>query len=339
MTAALHPLTNRRIVLAVRPSGVPQPEHFRRDDQPLGEPGEGEFLVRNLYLSVDPAQRGWVNASANYADPVPLGAVMRALAVGIVERSRDPRMSVGQHVYGWFGWQDYCVATEKLVIARVDPALGPLSAAVGIFGITGVTAYLALTEIGRPQGGETVLVSTAAGAVGSVVGQIARRLGCQVAGLTGADDKVEQCVAEFGYHAALNYRRGLERERLQALCPRGIDVFFDNTSGAIADAVWPHMNMRGRIIQCGTAAIAAWDPPPQAPRREREVLTKRLRHEGFIIFDHLARFPQVIAQLCAWNREGTIRYREDIEEGLDRAPAALAEIYRGENRGKKLIRL
>ncbi len=264
---------------------------------------------------------------------------MRALAVGQVEVSRNARFPVGEYLYGWFGWQDYCLATEAMVLARVQLKNGPLSAGVGIYGISGLTAVLALGEIGRPQAGETVLVSTAAGAVGSVVGQIARRGGCRVIGLTGSDEKAARCVAEFGYHAALNYRLGLSRERLQGLCPQGIDVFFDNTAGDIADAVWPLMNVRGRVVQCGTAAVGLWQPPPLAPRREREVLTKRLRHEGFIIFDHVARFQSVIEQLAAWSREGGIAFREEIEAGLDRAPAALAAIFRGENSGKKIIQI
>jgi NADPH-dependent curcumin reductase CurA len=331
--------TNRRIVLASRPAGVPAPENFRRDDCLIAPLADGQFLVRNLFLSVDPAQRGWVSAAANYSTPVPIGGVMRSLAVGVVEETHNHGIAVGERLYGWFGWQDYCTAAESAVISKVNPDHGPDSAALGIFGINGVTAYLALTEIGRPRHGDTVLVSTAAGAVGSIVGQIARQLGCHVVGLTGSDDKVSQCMTEFGYHAALNYRSALGPADIAALCPHGIDIFFDNTSGAIADAVWPSMNVRGRIIQCGTAAVPLWDPIPSAPRREREVLTKRLRHEGFIIFDHVARFPAVIGQLASWAKAGTIVYREDIEDGLDRAPHALAAIYRGENHGKKIIRL
>ena len=330
---------NRRIVLAERPIGTPGPAHFKRADQAIGMPDDGQFLVRNHYLSIDPAQRGWLNAGANYADPVPIGGVMRSLAVGVVDSSRNARFAVGEHLYGWFGWQDYCLATEQMVLARVQSKNGPLTAGLGLYGISGLSAFLALSEIGRPQAGETVLVSTAAGAVGSVVGQIARRGGCRVVGLTGTDDKVARCVADYGYHAALNYRLGLGRERLQALCPQGVDVFFDNASGDIADAVWPFMNIRGRVVQCGTAAISAWDPPPLGPRREREVLTKRLRHEGFIIFDHGARFQSVIEQLAAWSKAGDIVFHEDVEAGLDRAPAALAAIYRGENRGKKVIQI
>jgi NADPH-dependent curcumin reductase len=332
-------LLNRRIVLAQRPAALPGPEHFRRDDQPLAEPADGQFTVRNELLSIDPAQRGWLSASAGYAEPVAIGAVMRSLAVGVVTASRHQGYAKGERLYGFFGWQDYCVAGDASVLARVDPANGPASSALGIYGITGLTALLALQDIGRPQPGETVLVSTAAGAVGSIVGQLARRAGCRVVGIAGSDAKVAQCTAEFGYHAALNYRAGLDGERLRALCPQGVDVFFDNTAGEIADAVWPLLNLRGRIVQCGTAAVGAWEPAPLAPRRERLLLTRRLRHEGFIIFDHQARFAQAIRQLGSWSRQGELRYREDIESGLDRAPGALAGLLRGENRGKKLVRI
>ncbi|MGH8254463.1 MAG: NADP-dependent oxidoreductase [Steroidobacteraceae bacterium] len=332
------PDLNRRIVLDHRPESTPGPEHFRRDDQPLPEMGEAQFLVRNHFLSIDPAQRGWLSG-AGYSEPVATGAVMRSLGVGLVTDSRNAKFAVGEYLFGWFGWQDYCAAAETQVIARVNPEQGGVSAGAGLFGICGVTAYLALTELGQPRAGETVLVSTAAGAVGSLVGQFARRQGCRVAGLTGSDDKVRQCLAEFGYHAALNYHTGLDAGNLQALCPQGVDVFFDNTAGAIADAVWPLMNLRGRVVQCGTAAVASWEPWPSGPRRERSVLSKRLHYEGFLIFDHLLRFPEVITQLARWNQEGVLVFHEDIEDGLDHAPAALASIFRGENRGKKMVRI
>jgi hypothetical protein len=331
--------SNRRIVLSSRPTGIPLPEHFSRDDQPAEAPGPGQFLVRNLFLSIDPAQRGWVNARSNYSDAVPLGAVMRSLAVGVVEASRQPDVVVGEHLYGWFGWQDYCVATTQQILRRVDPREAPLTAAVGVLGITGLTAYLALTRIGAPQSGQTVVVSTAAGAVGSVVGQIARRTGCHVVGLTGSDEKVSLCTREFGYHEAINYKSGFDAAALRSRCPRGVDVFFDNTSGGIADTVISAMNSHGRIVQCGTAAVPVWDPPPAGPRREREILVKRLRHEGFIIFDHVSEFPAVAATLVAWIKEGALQYREDVEQGLERAPAALSGLYQGANRGKKIIQL
>jgi hypothetical protein len=262
---------------------------------------------------------------------------MRSLAVGIVEESHHPDVAVGEHLYGWFGWQDYCVGADAELLRKVDPRQAPLSAALGVLGITGISAYLALTEIGQPAQGETVLVSTAAGAVGSIVGQIARRHRCHVVGLTGSGEKAARCMAEFGYHAALDYKAGLSSALIREHCPDGIDVFFDNTSGEIADAVWPVLNSRARVVQCGTAAVPAWDPPPAGPRRDREVLVKRLRHEGFIVFDHIARFPAVAAQLAAWLADGSLRYREDIEHGLERAPEALAALYRGQNDGKKII--
>lgn len=333
------PLINRRLVLAERPHGVPEPRHFRRDDVSLPGLAEGEFLVRNLCLSIDPAQRGWVNAGANYSQPVAIGAVMRALAVGQVMDSRNPQIARGDYLYGWFGWQDYCVATRAAVLCGFDPAHGSPSLALGVYGIPGITAYLALTDLGRPKAGETVVVSTAAGAVGSIVGQIARRLGCRVIGITGSAEKVQQCCSQFGYSAAINYRHGLEAAQLAEVCPQGVDVFFDNTSGAIADAVWPLLNIGGRVVQCGTAAVATWSPPPMMANRHRDVLIKRLSHQGFIIFDHAARFPGVIAQLASWVAEGSLVFREDIREGLDAAPEALAALYRGENHGKMVIRL
>jgi len=330
---------NRRIVLAARPAGAPEPAHFRRADEPLEALADGQFLVRNQYLSIDPAQRGWLQAGAGYAEPVPVGGLMRSLAVGVVTASRDVRFGVGEYLYGWFGWQDYCVATPERVLARVHPGNGPVRTGLGIFGIPGLTAYLALLEIGRPQPGEVVLVSTAAGAVGSLVGQLARRAGCRVLGLAGSEEKAALCTAEFGYHAALNYRAGLAPERLAQLCPDGVDVFFDNTGGEIADAVWPLLRPRGRIVQCGTAAVGAWEPPPRGPRHERLVLVRRLRHEGFIVFDHVARYPEVIGRLAALSGAGALVVREDLERGLDRGPAALAGLFRGENRGKKLVQI
>lgn len=333
--------TNRRIVLDARPEGIPQPEHFRRDDQPVPEPGDGEFLLRNHYLSIDPAQRGWVNAAANYSAPVPIGGAMRSLAVGQVTASRHPEVAEGEYLYGWFGWQDYCVAGPDKIIRRVDPEQAPVSAALGILGIGGVAAYLSLTGIGNPQPGETVVVSTAAGSVGSVAGQVAKQLECRAVGITGSDEKVAACTESFGYDAAVNYRTAEDiGATVSAHCPNGVDVFFDNTSGAIADAMVLLMNVGGRIIQCGTASIANWSPTPSAPRRDREMLTRRLRHQGFVIFDHVGQeFDAAVEQLATWIRQGAIEYHEDVESELDRAPAALAGLYNGVNRGKKIVRL
>jgi NADPH-dependent curcumin reductase CurA len=331
--------TNRRVVLIRRPAGIPTPDDFAVDEAPLPAPAEGEFLVRNLYLSVDPAQRGWASDIANYSKPSPLGEAMRALAVGVVEESRNPTFVRGDHVYGFFGWQTHCAAAPEAVLRRVDPSFAPLSMAAGLFGINGLTAYLALTGCGAPAPGETVLVSTAAGAVGSLVGQIARNLGCVPIGLTGSTDKVRLCLERYGYAAAANYREDDLEGFLTKEAAAGIDVFFDNTGGPILDRVSRQMAVGGRIVQCGTASVPSWDPPPNGPRMEREVLTRRLRWSGFVVFDHRAAFDEAVSKLDGWRREGNLTLDEDISDGLETAPEALAGLYRGENRGKRLIRI
>jgi hypothetical protein len=297
------------------------------------------IFVRNLYLSVDPAQRGWASDVGNYSAPSPLGEAMRALAVGVVAESRHPDFAVGDHLYGFFGWQDLCAARPADVLRPVDPDQAPLSTAAGLFGINGLAAYLALTGCGEPQPGEVVLVSTAAGAVGSIVGQIARNLGCRPIGLTGAPEKVHSCVQKFGYAAAADYKSDDVGAFLKGAAPGGVDVFLDNTGGAILDEALSHMAVRGRIVQCGTASIPGWTPKPMGPRVEREILTRRLRWQGFVIFDHVAEFEAAVVQLDAWRRSGTLCCDEDISDDLAEAPAALAGLYRGENRGKRLIRL
>jgi NADPH-dependent curcumin reductase CurA len=331
--------TNRRVVLARRPTGIPTPADFALDEAAIPGLGDGEFRVRNLYLSVDPAQRGWASDVANYSQPSPLGEAMRALAVGVVEDSRSADVVPGDYLYGFFGWQTHCVATAEAVLRRVDRHLAPLSTAAGLFGINGMTAYLALTQCGRPRPGETVLVSTAAGAVGSLVGQIARNLGCRPIGLTGSSDKVELCTGRFGYAAAADYRADDLSAFLAAEAAAGVDVFFDNTGGAILDLALTRMAVRGRIVQCGTASVASWTPRPGGPRVEREVLTRRLAWEGFVIFDHKDGFEDAVRQLDAWRRSGAIVFDEEITDDLAGAPQALLDLYHGRNRGKRLIRL
>ena len=331
------PASNRRVLLVRRPQAIPQAEDFRIEACALPRPGDGEFLVRNIYLSVDPAQRGWAQSAVNYAEPVALGSPMRALAVGVVVESRNAGVSEGQFLYGWFNWQDYCIARPEHIVSRIDPGLAPLSCHAGLLGINGVTAYLALTSLGQPKAGETVLVSTAAGAVGSFVGQIASILGCHTIGLTGSDDKVTLARERYRYTHAFNYRTSDLDAVLAQSAPRGIDVFFDNTGGDILDTALRRMATGGRVIQCGTAAIANWQPPPTGLRNEREVLTRRLSWRGFVIFDHLDRWPDVSSVLAGWLRDGKIHYDEDISEGIEHAPGAIAELYDGKNRGKRLI--
>lgn len=329
---------NRQVRLKARPRGIPQPEHFSIVTVPAAAPGQGEMLIRNSYLSVDPAQRGWANDEGNYSAPVPLDTPMRALAVGEILESNVPDYRAGEHVYGWFGWQRYCVTTQDAVLRRVMPSRLPLSANLSVLGMNGITAYLAFHGLGDPKPGEHVLVSTAAGSVGSFVGQLATIAGCRAVGLTSSADKAAHAKARYGYQDMINYREAADlAAAIRAACPDGNDIFFDNTGGAIADAAIRTMRLRGRVIQCGTAANASWTPVPTGPRPEREILTRRLRWSGFIIFDHLAEFANAAAQLAELAIAGKIVHDEEILPGLDHTPGAIAQLYRGENHGKLII--
>ncbi|ARS26929.1 NADP-dependent oxidoreductase [Sphingomonas sp. KC8] len=330
-------MSNQQVILVNRPTGVAQATDFVVRTGRIDELQDGQLLVRNHFLSVEPAMRGWIADAGNYSAPVAIGEVMRALASGEVIASRHPDYQGGDFVMGWFGWQDYAVVDPGKIVQRTNRA--ELSASLGILGLTGVTAYLALTGVGNPRPGETVVISTAAGAVGSTAGQIARILGCRTVGITGGPAKVQMCLDDFGYDAAIDYQGEDVPERIAALCPDGVDVYFDNTSGAISDAVLPHLALGGRVIICGTAAVQRWDDWPVGPRVERHLLVKRGRMEGFVIFDHMDRYGEAVERLRAWLADGRLTHREDILEGIHACPDALAGLYRGENRGKRLIRL
>ena len=332
-------LINRQVRLKSRPVGIPQAENFELASASVPALGEGQVLVRNIYLSAEPAMRGWVSAVANYSEPVALGAVMRSLAVGRIEQSRHQDFKLGEFVTGMFGWQDYAVLEAQAIQRKVAASDVPISTALGVLGLNGLTAYFGLLEAGAPKPGETVLVSTAAGAVGSCVGQIARIMGCRSVGIAGGPEKLRLCLDEFGYDAAIDYKAAELDAALAAACSAGIDVYFDNTAGAISDAVMQRLNVGARVVICGTASIASWDPLPQGPRVERHLLVKRARMQGILIFDYASRFPEGLAKLTEWVRAGRIRYREDILEGIEEAPGSIAGLYRGENLGKRLIRI
>ncbi len=331
---------SRRVVLAARPDGIPQAEHFRIEtaDTPALKPGD--ILVRNQFLSVEPAMRGWVSAVANYAQPVGIGEVMRSFASGEVVASEHPGFAPGDKVTGLFGWQELAAVPASAVQRKVTESDLPLSTSLGILGINGLTAWFGLLDIGLPKPGDTVVVSTAAGAVGSAVGQIARIMGCRTVGIAGGAEKVRQCLEDFGFDAAIDYKAvGDMAGAIADACPDGVDVYFDNTSGPISDAVMCHLAVKARVVVCGTASIASWDPWPSGPRPERHLLVKRARMESFVIFDYAHRVSEALPRLAAWVREGRLRYAEDILTGLEAAPDAIASLYRGENRGKRLIRL
>lgn len=330
---------NRQVRLKARPTGIPQAEHFEIVEAPVPQPRDGQVLVRNLYLSVDPAMRGWVNAAANYSEPVAIGAVMRSLAAGRVEASRHPDFAAGDLVSGWFGWQDYAAVDVTAIDRKVTDTDLPLSTSLGVLGLNGVTAYFGLLDVGQPRPGETVVVSTAAGAVGSCVGQIAKIVGCRAVGIAGGPEKARICREAFGFDAAIDYKSADLDAALAEACADGADVYFDNTAGPISDAVHRRLRVGARVVICGTASIANWDPPPQGPRVERALLVKRLRMQGFVVLDYKPRYPEALAALAQWIRAGRLRYREHILDGIEHAPGAIAALYRGENLGKQLIRL
>ncbi|HKX90446.1 MAG TPA: NADP-dependent oxidoreductase [Sphingopyxis sp.] len=330
---------NRQCILVSRPEGVAQAENFEIIEAPEQALAEGEIRVRNAYLSVEPAMRGWIADKGNYAEPVAIGSVMRAIAAGIVTESKSDAFAAGDAVTGWFGWQEEAVAPASAVLRKVEETDLPLSLSLGILGINGVTAHLALTRVGEPKPGDTLLVSTAAGAVGSAVGQIGKLLGCRTIGVAGGAEKAKLCRTRFGYDEALDYKDPGFAAMLAETCLDGIDVYFDNTAGAISDAVLPHLAINARVVVCGTASIAQWDPWPQGARVERHLLVKRARMQGFVIFDHMDRWDASVAELARWIRSGDLVYEEDVLDGLGACPDALAGLYRGENRGKRVIRL
>ncbi len=330
---------NRQVRLKSRPNGIPQAEHFDIVEADVPELVVGQILVRNEYLSVEPAMRGWVSAVANYSTPVAVGDVMRAFSAGTVVASRHPGYREGDAVMGMLGWQHYAVSDGRAITRKVKETDLPLSLSLGVLGLNGITAYFGLLDLGQPRPGDTVVVSTAAGAVGSAVGQIARLMGCRTVGIAGGAVKTKLCREAFGYDSAIDYKAGDIKEMLTGSCPRGVDVYFDNTAGAISDAVLAQLAIGGRVVICGTASIASWDPPPMGPRVERHVLVKRARISGLLIFDYAHRYEEAIGRLADWVREGKLRYREDIADGIEHCPGAIAELYRGENLGKRLIHL
>jgi hypothetical protein len=253
--------------------------------------------------------------------------------------SKHAAFADGDRVMGLFGWQDYAIVGASAVTRKVKETDLPLSLSLGVLGLNGVTAYFALLDVGRPRPGDTVVVSTAAGSVGSAVGQIAKIAGCRTVGIAGGDVKVKLCREAFGYGAAIDYKQPGLAEALATACPRGVNVYFDNTSGPISDAVLAQLASGARVVICGTASIANWDPPPVGPRVERHLLVKRAQMAGFLVFDYAHRYEEAVVQLAAWIREGKLAYREDILDDIDACPDAIASLYRGDNLGKRLVRL
>ena len=329
---------HRQVLLRERPVGIPRADQFELVETPVGEAGPGQVLIHNAFLSVDPAMRGWVNDAPNYLPPVAVGAVMRSFAVGRVEQSGHPAYKPGDIVTGMFGWQEHAVVPASAIDRVVNDGL-PLSTALGVLGLNGVTAYFGLLHVGEPRPGDTVVVSTAAGSVGSCVGQIARIAGCRTVGIAGGPAKLAQCLDVFGFDAAVDYRAPDFEARLAAACPAGGDVYCDTPAGPVPDAVMRLLAPRARVVVCGTASVADWSTAPLGPRVERTVLVKRARIQAVLAFDYKDRYPEAQARLAAWVKAGHIRYVEDVLDGIGHAPGAIERLYAGRNTGKLLIKV
>ena len=329
--------SGREIRLVARPQGIAGEELFEVVETTVPDPGEGQLVVRNVYLSVDPYMRGRMNDMRSYVSPYSLGEAMTGGAVGRVVASHHPDLAEGDWVFHMLGWREFALSDGRSVF-RIDPSFAPVSTALGVLGMPGFTAWYGLLELGRPKEGETVFVSAAGGAVGSAAGQIARIVGCRAIGSAGSEEKLAW-LRELGFDATFNYRETAVRDALRELAPDGIDVYFDNVGGDHLEAAIGAMRNLGRVVACG--AISRYNDPEPAPgpRNLFMLFTKRLTMQGFIISDHYDRLPEFLAQAGPWVREGRLRYRETIIEGIENAPRAFLGLFGGENVGKMLIKV
>jgi NADPH-dependent curcumin reductase len=329
--------TNQQIRLRRRPIGAPTPDDFSIVNSPMPVVQDGEVLRRTVYLSLDPYMRGRMNDARSYAAPVALGDVMVGGTVSEVIESRTPSFAKGDFVVGMDGWQQFA-ASAGTGLRKLDPRVAPISTALGVLGMPGLTAYVGLLDIGHAKSGETVVVSAASGAVGSIVGQIARLKGCRAVGIAGSPEKCDYIERELGFHAAVNHRAPDLRGALRAACPNGIDVYFENVGGAVLAAVLPLINRGARIPLCGQISQYNATEPAHAPNLA-PLLINRALIQGFIVTDHADRFGAFMAECGAWVRSGELRYREDIAEGLENAPQAFMGLLEGKNFGKLLVRV
>jgi NADPH-dependent curcumin reductase len=330
---------NEQVKVRRRAKGVPTSEDFEIVSSAMPDCPAAGMIVEVLFAAVDPGMRGWLSAELNYMT-VADGEVMRAMGVGRVIGSASNDWCIGDVVVGWFGWQRYAAVDSASILWRANLNLAPAEDWLGVFGLNGLTAWIGFKHYGRPTAGETILVSTAAGGVGGTVGQLARAAGLRAIGLTSSAEKIELATGTFGYSAALNYRAESDLcAAITAACPDGVDIYFDNTGGEIADAVFRNLNNRARVIQCGTSSVSSWIPAPVGPRRERDVLVKSLSWHGFVVIDHAHLFEQAMAELATLWREEKLVAHTHVLEGLEEAPGAIARLYRGENNGRLVIKI
>ena len=331
-------LTNHKFLLAARPVGLPKRSDWNYVEEPVGQPKEGEFLVQLLYISLDPAMRGWINEGRSYVPPVGIGELMRALGVGVVRESRNPRFAVGDHVSGQFGMQEYALSDGQRVM-KVDPNAAPLPKYLSVLGMTGMTAYFGFLDTGQPKPGETVVVSAAAGAVGSIVGQIAKIQNCRVVGIAGGAEKCRYVIDDLGFDAAIDYKSEDVRTSLHKHCPDGIHVYFDNVGGAILEAALANLARGARIVICGAISQYNNTGPMTGPRNYMSLLVNRASMKGMLVFDYVDRFAQAGAQMAAWMAAGKLKSREHIVEGLATFPESLLKLFAGENEGKLMLKV
>jgi NADPH-dependent curcumin reductase CurA len=330
-------VVNHQFRLAARPKGMVKREDFDYVEEALPELADGQVLVRILYISLDPAMRGWMNEGRSYVPPVQIGEIMRAATAGEVVESRSEELAVGDNVSGWLGVQEYAVCDANAVF-KVDTDLAPLPTYIGALGMPGVTAYFGLLDVGAPKEGETVVVSGAAGAVGSIVGQIAKLKGCRVVGIAGGPEKCSWIVDELGFDAAIDYKGEDVGAALRERCPKGIDVYFDNVGGDILDAALAHLARGARVVICG--AISQYNNDTfQGPSNYMSLLVNRARMQGFVVVDYMGRAPEAMREMGTWIAEGKLIAREDIVEGFESFPDALLKLFAGENVGKLVLKV
>jgi NADPH-dependent curcumin reductase CurA len=333
------PATNRQFVLESRPNGLPTEANFKMVDKPIPALNDGEFLARALYLSVDPYMRGRISGMKSYAAPVEIGQVMVGGGVAEVVESKNAQFSAGDVVGIYMGWQEYIVS-KGTGVRKIDPKVAPVSTAEGVLGMTGLTAYFGLLDVCNPKAGETVVVSGAAGAVGSIVGQVAKIKGCRTVGIAGGDDKIAWILKDCGYDAAFNYKTTDNYSaKLKELCPNGIDVYFDNVGGPITDAVFGQLKLGARISICGQISQYNATKMETGPRLLGALIVARARVQGFLVSDYAAKFGPALVEMGGWVHDGKIKYREDIVEGFENLPKAFIGLFGGENIGKRLVKV
>ncbi|HLZ41158.1 MAG TPA: NADP-dependent oxidoreductase [Candidatus Sulfotelmatobacter sp.] len=329
---------NHQWRLKSRPVGLLKPDNFSYVSEPLPEPGEGQFLIRNVHLSLDPAMRGWVMDRPSYIPPVQIGEVMRGLAVGIVEKSHHPNFAAGDRVQGMFGWQQYLLSNGDRVMRLPESRL-PFSAYLGLFGLAGLTSYVGLMEVGQPKIGETLLVSGAAGSVGSLVGQIGKIKGLRVVGIAGTEQKCHWLRQELAFDAAVNYKDADYKQQLRAACPKGVDLYFENVGGEILETALDLMNTFGRVVVCGLISQYNTTAAGPGPSNFVAVIIKRLKIQGFIATDYYSKMQEMVSNFTQWHESGQLKYRVDIVRGLEAAPTAINKLFDGSNHGKLIIQV